>query len=107
MARTIQVVRVGGEVMPPGDKSITHRALILSGLSHARVTLDRALTAADARATARALRQLGVRVGPLGRGRRVHVEGRAWRDPPRSLHCGNAGTTARLRYRSGQPSASA
>ena len=89
-------MRVAGEVTPPGDKSVTHRALILAGLSRSRATLVGALTAVDARATARALRQMGVRVSPMGRGRRVHMEGRAWRTPARSLHCGNAGTTARL-----------
>jgi 3-phosphoshikimate 1-carboxyvinyltransferase len=74
-------MRVSGEVAPPGDKSVTHRALILAALSHARVTVHGALTADDARSTARVLRQLGVRVGSLRRGRRVVVVGRPWVSP--------------------------
>jgi 3-phosphoshikimate 1-carboxyvinyltransferase len=89
-------MRVAGAVRPPGDKSITHRVLIVAGLARTRVTLSGALTAADARATARALRQLGVRVGVLREGRVVTVEGRRWRDPGATLNCGNSGTTARL-----------
>lgn len=96
LAWAVSNVIVGGEVIPPGDKSVTHRALILAGLSRSRVTLHHALTAADARATASALRHLGALVSPLGRGRRVHVTGGAWRSPAKPLHCGNAGTTARL-----------
>ncbi len=96
MAVAVRHMRVAGAVRPPGDKSITHRVLIVAGLARTRVTLSGALTAADARATARALRQLGVRVGVLREGRVVTVEGRRWRDPGATLNCGNSGTTARL-----------
>ena len=89
-------MNVAGTINPPGDKSITHRALILAGLSRARVSIKRPLTANDARSTAKVLRQLGARVGPIGRGRRVSVQGRSWKSPSETLNCGNAGTTARL-----------
>ena len=71
MAGTVRVVNVAGVISPPGDKSVTHRALILAGLSRARVSIRRPLTANDARSTAKVLRQLGARVSPMGRGRRV------------------------------------
>lgn len=87
---------VGGTVRPPGDKSITHRALIVAGLSRTTVELRNVLTAGDAKSTARALRQLGVEVGPMQRGKPVLVHGRAWRPPAAPLNCGNSGTTARL-----------
>ncbi len=89
-------MRVGGSVRPPGDKSITHRALIVGALSRSSVTLDGALTAHDARSTAAALRRLGAEVGSLRAGARVRVRGRPWNSPTRTLDCGNSGTTARL-----------
>lgn len=89
-------MKVGGTVRPPGDKSITHRALIVGALAHSRVTLRGALTALDARATAGALRRLGAEVGRLRPGTPVVVAGRRWQSPQRTLHCGNSGTTARL-----------
>jgi 3-phosphoshikimate 1-carboxyvinyltransferase len=89
-------MRVEGEITVPGDKSITHRALMLAGLARGASELVRPLAAADTRSTARALRQLGVRVGPLGRGRRLRVLGAPWHAPHAALHCGNSGTTARL-----------
>ncbi|UCD23918.1 MAG: 3-phosphoshikimate 1-carboxyvinyltransferase [Gemmatimonadota bacterium] len=89
-------MRVQGTISPPGDKSITHRALMLAALSRTRVELMGVLTAHDAKSTARVLRQLGVKVGPLRRGQPVEVCGRAWRRPKETLNCGNSGTTVRL-----------
>jgi 3-phosphoshikimate 1-carboxyvinyltransferase len=87
---------VGGSVRPPGDKSITHRALIVGAAARTRVTLRGALTALDARATAAALRQLGAEVGPLRAGASVSITGKRWASPKGTLDCGNSGTTARL-----------
>ncbi len=84
---------------PPGDKSITHRALVLAALAEGRSELTHALTSLDARSMARALRALGVAVSPLRAGATVAVTGRGLSgltDPRRALHCGNSGTTARL-----------
>jgi 3-phosphoshikimate 1-carboxyvinyltransferase len=89
-------VIVRGVVRPPGDKSITHRALLLAGLVRPPSVLRGALTGLDARSTARVLRQLGADVTPLRPGQVVQVRGRAWRAPSGPLHCGNSGTTARL-----------
>lgn len=89
-------LRVGGVVRPPGDKSVTHRALVLGALVRAPVLLTHALTSADARSTASVLRQLGVRVSALRAGHRVRIEGSDWQPPARALDCGNSGTTARL-----------
>ena len=85
-------------IIVPGDKSITHRALLLAGIARGKTRIVRPLASLDARSTARVLRQLGVDVPPLraatgplvltGRGR--------FRTPEATLHCGNSGTTARL-----------
>ena len=88
-----------GEVTVPGDKSITHRALLLAALSGGRCTLRSALAAGDTRATAAALRRLGVQVGRLGGRGAVTVVGgglRPCRPPAGVLDCHNSGTTARL-----------
>jgi 3-phosphoshikimate 1-carboxyvinyltransferase len=87
------------EVRPPGDKSITHRALILAALARGTSSIRGALTALDARSMARVLRQLGTEVSPLAAGREVTVRGHGLhglRRPTASLHCGNSGTTARF-----------
>jgi 3-phosphoshikimate 1-carboxyvinyltransferase len=89
-------MRVGGTLRLPGDKSVTHRALVTAAMSRGRVTLTGALAAADTRSTAAALRRLGARVSPLRRGAAVTVEGRRWHIPDAPLDCGNSGTTARL-----------
>ncbi len=88
---------VGGTVRVPGDKSLTHRALLLGALARGTSTIHGALTSLDARSTARVLRRLGVGVSPLRAGRPVRVEGRGRLRPPEGrLDCGNSGTTARL-----------
>ncbi len=84
-------------IIVPGDKSITHRALLLAGMARGRSMIRGALTSFDARSTGRVLRQLGVEVGPLAGGRPVAVIGRGrFQAPPNALDCGNSGTTARL-----------
>lgn len=90
-------MKVAGWVRVPGDKSITHRALLLAAMAPGRSYLGSPLTSADARSTARVLRQLGARISPLAPGRTVQVAGRGRLGrPDRVLHCGNSGTTARL-----------
>ena len=88
---------VDADLKVPGDKSITHRALILAGMARGTSRISGALTSLDARSTARVLRQLGVEVSPLAAGRDIVVRGRArFRRPAAVLHCGNSGTSARL-----------
>jgi len=89
-------MRVAGAIRPPGDKSVTHRALLLAALADGESELTGALTATDVRRTATILRQLGAGVGPLREGARLRVRGRPWQKPEQTLHCGNSGTAARL-----------
>lgn len=82
----------------PGDKSITHRALLLAALGRKPGRLRGALDAGDTRATAAVLRALGVEVSALG-DTEVIVQGngrRGLRAPAGTLDCANSGTTARL-----------
>ncbi|MBI4419576.1 MAG: 3-phosphoshikimate 1-carboxyvinyltransferase [Gemmatimonadetes bacterium] len=90
---------VGGAVVPPGDKSITHRALVLGALAKGTSTIHGALTAWDARSMAGVLRGLGVEVSSLRPGARVRIRGRGlqgFRAPTAVLDCGNSGTAARF-----------
>jgi 3-phosphoshikimate 1-carboxyvinyltransferase len=88
---------VGGSVRVPGDKSITHRALLLSALTPGTSHVGGALTSLDARSSARVLRQLGAGISPLRPSSVVTVRGRPrFRRPGETLDCGNSGTTARL-----------
>lgn len=80
----------------PGDKSITHRALLLAGLAHGESRIRGALASLDTQATAAALRALGVAVSPLDDAI-VRVTGRRpLAAPGVPLDCANSGTTARL-----------
>jgi 3-phosphoshikimate 1-carboxyvinyltransferase len=90
-------MKVAGIVRVPGDKSITHRVLLLAGLAPGKSRIAGALTSLDARSTARVLRQLGVEVAPLRPNLATTVQGRArFRRPSGNLFCGNSGTTTRL-----------
>ena len=90
-------MKIAGIVRVPGDKSITHRALMLAALAPGTSYLGGALTSLDARSTARVLRRLGIAVSQLRPQQTVQVRGRSRFQPPeRALDCGNSGTTARL-----------
>lgn len=90
--------RVNGAIRVPGDKSISHRALMLAALAEGSSEIRGILCSADVRSTAAVLRALGVTIPDLdadvvtiagvGRcGLRAGAE---------ALDCGNSGTTARL-----------
>ena len=90
-------LRVFGTVTPPGDKSISHRALLLAALAEGPSRLRNILPSADVQATAGALRALGVELPPLEADLVVNGRGpAALRSPEAPIDCGNSGTTARL-----------
>ncbi len=89
-------MKVHGAVRPPGDKSISHRALMLAALARGTSELEGLLTGEDVKSTARVLRQLGVGISPVREGVGVRVRGSRLLPPASRLHCGNSGTTARL-----------
>ncbi len=88
-------LRVGGTVRVPGDKSVSHRALLLAALARggaSRVT--GVLDSADVRSTAGVLRAMGAPVPDLAP--EMVVGGVPLVAPGVDLDCGNSGTTARL-----------
>ncbi len=87
-----------GEVRAPGDKSVSHRALMLAGVAVGETKIDGLLEGEDVLATAAALRGLGVEVERTGPGRwQVHGRGVGGLvEPDDILDMGNSGTAARL-----------
>jgi len=99
MNLTVHPVRVvSGEVCVPGDKSITHRALLLGALADGPSRVRGYLGGGDCRATIRCLRALGVAVEePSADELIVHGRGlRGWSAPTEVLDCDRSGTTMRL-----------
>ncbi len=90
-------MRVAGTVRVPGDKSISHRALILASLAEGESRVTGILDSEDVRSTAAALRSLGSNLPELSGEMRIRGSGlRGLRQPKRPLDCGNSGTTTRL-----------
>ena len=92
---------LAGTINVPGDKSISHRALILGGLATGRTQIDGLLQGEDVLATANVIRQLGAQVHQSGD--QWHVLGRgvgglngAAQEGKLALDFGNSGTSARL-----------
>jgi 3-phosphoshikimate 1-carboxyvinyltransferase len=90
-------MKLTGTVRVPGDKSITHRVILLAAMARGTSRIRGALTSLDARSTTRVVRQLGGQVSPLRAGGVTSVSGKGRLEPPaETLNCGNSGTTTRL-----------
>jgi 3-phosphoshikimate 1-carboxyvinyltransferase len=88
---------VAGAVRVPGDKSISHRSLILACLAEGESRVAGILDSEDVRSTAGALRSLGAGIPELSDEMRISGAGlRGLLQPKHALDCGNSGTTTRL-----------
>ena len=93
-ARSLQ-----GVVQVPGDKSISHRALLFGAIAEGTTRITGLLPAEDPLSTAACLRAMGVTISAIEAGQPVSVEGvglDGLREPEDVLDCGNSGTTMRL-----------
>lgn len=89
--------RLKGEVILPGDKSISHRAAIFSALAVGSSKISNFGTSADCAATVKCLQKLGVKIERDGAGLFVEGVGKnGLRLPDGNLDCENSGTTMRL-----------
>ena len=92
------VVSLHGDVVVPGDKSVSHRSMMLSAIAEGTSHIRGFLEGEDTRATAAVLAQLGVSIEAPSAGERivrgVGLHGLRGSDKP--LDCGNAGTGMRL-----------
>jgi 3-phosphoshikimate 1-carboxyvinyltransferase len=85
-----------GALRVPGDKSVTHRGLMLLALAEGEGRLYYPLKAGDTLSTARVLRALGAEIEEEGPHFRVRGRGLRLKEPEDVLDCGNAGTLMRL-----------
>jgi 3-phosphoshikimate 1-carboxyvinyltransferase len=83
-----------GELDVPGDKSISHRALIAGAFGRALLRITNLNPGSDVRATREVLLALGVRIEVDGGG--TSVRGGPFREPAGILDCMNSGSTARM-----------
>jgi len=87
-----------GEVIPPGDKSISHRAVILNSVAGGKAKVDNFSPGADCLATVACLRQLGVEIVEESPGSLIlsGVGKEGLKEPKDVLNAGNSATTIRL-----------
>jgi 3-phosphoshikimate 1-carboxyvinyltransferase len=87
---------LAGRFTPPGDKSITHRALLFGLLAHGSTRVSGANPGEDCARSAAAASALGAEVVRAADGWVLHGTGGVLRAPAAALDCGNSGTTLRL-----------
>ena len=85
---------ISGTLNLPGDKSISHRALMLASLANGRSELRNLSTADDVVSTISCLKSCGLKYDRTSNG--VIINGGNFVDPDQPLDCGNSGTTMRL-----------
>jgi 3-phosphoshikimate 1-carboxyvinyltransferase len=89
--------RLKGTISIPGDKSIAHRALLISSIADGTSSIESFPSAADPLSTLSCIRNLGIEVSQAGTSLQVKGKGlRGLRAPAAPLDCGNSGTTMRL-----------
>ena len=90
--------RLAGSLAVPGDKSVSHRSLMLNAIAHGEATVTGLSDGADVRSTAGCLRAMGVTIDSLGEpgSFRVSGPGGALDEPADMLDAGNSGTSMRL-----------
>ena len=97
--RVKKVNDFAAELSVPGDKSISHRALMFAALSNGPCEITGFLSSEDCLATMHALTAMGVEIESLGDdGTHIRVHGcrGQFKDPGKPIDCGNSGTTMRL-----------
>ena len=88
-----------GEIKVPGDKSISHRALIIGSIAKGKTTIEGFLHSEDPLSTADCLRKLGVNIPEIKKDEPLTITGLGLdglKEPKEILNCGNSGTTMRL-----------
>lgn len=87
---------LSGRARPPGDKSISHRAVILGALAEGRTEIEGLLEADDVKHTIGAAELFGANVEQTGERRWAVTGAGGFRQPGETIDCGNSGTAARL-----------
>ena len=91
------MLKLKGSIKISGDKSVSHRALILSAMSNGKTKITNLLESDDVMRTLEILRELGVKITKSNNCWFVYGNGtNGFIEPENALDCGNSGTTARL-----------
>ena len=91
------MLKFKGSIKISGDKSISHRALILSAMSVGKSKITNLLESDDVMSTMKILKHLGIKIFREGNNWIVYGNGsNGFIEPDKPLDCGNSGTTARL-----------
>ena len=85
---------IRGEIELPGDKSISHRALMFASLAPGESKIENISTGDDIQSTMNCLKVCGIDIH--NKNDELIVKGGSLSDPKEPLNCGNSGTTARL-----------
>ncbi|MBO8229816.1 3-phosphoshikimate 1-carboxyvinyltransferase [Prochlorococcus marinus str. MU1404] len=88
-----------GKIKVSGDKSISHRALIIGSIAQGETTIEGFLHSEDPLSTADCLRKLGVNIPEIKKDEPFTISGvglNGLKEPEEILNCGNSGTTMRL-----------
>ncbi|MGO9613992.1 MAG: 3-phosphoshikimate 1-carboxyvinyltransferase [Dissulfurispiraceae bacterium] len=99
--KNVELTRVGGlkgEVFPPPDKSISHRAVMLASIAEGESVVRNFLKAEDPISTIEAFKMLGIKIDEAGSGVLI-IQGEGLyglTEPTDVINCGNSGTTIRL-----------
>ena len=96
--RIVRAKRLRGEITVPGDKSISHRAVMIGSLAEGTTLVCGFLPGEDCLSTVHCFRQMGVEIKELTSSQ-LQIQGRGLfglREPDNVLDAGNSGTTMRL-----------
>ena len=85
---------IKGTVTLPGDKSLSHRALIFAAMSNGESQILNLSDGNDVMSTRECLEHCGIKI--FDKGQTTFVRGGSFTDPTVDLNCGNSGTTTRL-----------
>ena len=92
-----KIKKAVGQIKVPGDKSISHRAVMLGSLANGVTEISGFLKGADCLSTIDCFRKMGIDIDINGENVTVHGNGlRALKKPDEMLYTGNSGTTTRL-----------
>lgn len=88
--------RVFGDIEVLGDKSISHRAVILGSIAKGETNIENILLSEDTLNTIEILKKIGANITVDMETRKVTIQGGKLKPSKESLYCGNSGTTIRL-----------
>lgn len=92
-----KALSINGEITVPGDKSISHRSIMLGAIANGITTVRGFLRGEDNLSTMNAFRAMGVEIDDDGETINIHGCGlHGLKEPSDVLDCGNSGTTIRL-----------